>query len=210
MSVRPSDVKNLKARAVPPSLFGRCLLVVAIMCGVAAVPAAVISLYVGYYMLVPRYSAVADFEKLGFNLRLDLYLTDDEARDSGRYLSVINGGSYHTMMIAGWDWSHKARTSIYRIDANQIAVLSALGYDYKISLKPFATAPVVSDPGEQWQYLGAFDFAFPPGGRPRLEFFDQQLAECIPMGLTEPGTWSAKPRAAVRQASCPSARSERE
>ena len=138
------------------------------MAGVAALPAIAISSYVGYYMLVPRYSAVADFEKLGFNLRLDFYLTDDELRDSGRYLSVINGGSYHTVMLGGWDWAHKARTSVYRIDEQHLAVSSALGYDYQITLQPFGFAPVVSDRGEQWQYLGAFDFAFPPGRQPRL------------------------------------------
>ena len=188
-------------------LLGRCLLIVSIMCGVASVPAAVILAYVGYYMLVPRYSAVVDFERLGFNLRLDFFLTTDEASDSGRYLSVISGGSYHTMMIHGWDWSHRARTSIYRIDANHIAVSSALGHDYKITLTPFAGAPVVSDPGDQWQYLGAFDFAFQSGGPPRLQFFDSRLAECIPMGNSDPATWVEKPRPQARQASCPAPQS---
>jgi hypothetical protein len=192
---------------VSKSFLGRCLLVVAIMCGVAVIPAAVILIYVGYYMLVPRYSAVVDFDKLGFNLRLDLYLTSDESHDSGRYLSVINGGSYHTVMISGWDWAHRARTSIYNIDSNHIAVLSALGHDYKITLKPFDVTPVVSDTGEQWQYLGAFDFDFRPGERPRLKFFDHQLAECIPMGNIDPNKWSNKPRAQARQASCPAPQS---
>jgi hypothetical protein len=173
------------------------------MVGVAVVPAAAISLYVGYYMLVPRYSSVASFDKLGFNLRLDLYLTNDEARDSGRYLSVINGGAYHSVMIRGWDWSHRARTSVYSIDTNRIAVLSALGHDYEITLKPFEAKPVVSDRGDQWQYLGAFDFAFPPHGAPRLGFFDQQVAECIPMGTIAPGKWEDEPRLQARQASCP-------
>ncbi len=186
-------------------LFGRFLLVVAIMAGVAVVPALLISAYVGYYMLVPRYSAVEDFDKYSFNLRLDLYLTDDEARDSGRYLSVINGGSYHTVMIPGWDWGHKARTSIYRIDANQIAVLSALGYDYQITLTPFQFAPAGSDRGDGWQYLGAFDFAFPRRGTARLEFFDSELAECIPMGTIAPSKWADQPRAQVRRVTCPTA-----
>ena len=77
-------------------LLGRCLAVIAIICGVAVLPAIGMSLYVGYYMMMPRYSVVEDFDRLGFNLRLDLYLTDDEARDFGRYLSVINGGSSTT------------------------------------------------------------------------------------------------------------------
>jgi hypothetical protein len=196
--------RSLRRTALSGTFFGRSLAVIAIMCGVAVVPAAAILLYVGYYMLVPRYSAVADFDKLGFNLRLDFYLSDDEARDSGRYLSVINGGSYHTVMIPGWNWSHHARTSVYRIDANHLAVLSALGYDDKITLTPFAFAPIVSDPGEGWQYLGAFDFNFPPGKPPRLEFFPAaQLAECIPMGTDDPNKWADKPRAAARRDSCP-------
>jgi hypothetical protein len=186
-------------------LLGRCLVITAIMAGIAAVPALLISLYVGYYMLVPRYSAVEDFDNFGFNLRLDLYLTDDEARDSGRYLSVINGGSYHTVMIPGWDWGHKARTSIYRIDDNHIAVLSALGYDHKITLKPFQFAPMASDRGEQWQYLGAFDFAFTRERAARLEFFDSSFAECIPMGTVEPSKWADEPRAQARRATCPTA-----
>jgi hypothetical protein len=193
---------RLRRAVVSKKFLGRCLLVVTIMCGVAVVPAAALLAYVGFYMLVPRYSAVEDFDKLGFNLRLDLYLTDDEARDSGRYLSVINGGSYHTSMISGWDWSHRARTSIYSIDANHVAVLSALGYDYKVTLKPFDFSPIVSDTGEQWQYLGAFDFIFPPGRSPRLVFSDQ-VAECIPMGTIDPGKWVEKPRTQARRVSCP-------
>ena len=173
------------------------------MGGVAVVPAMAISAYVAFYMLVPRYSAVADFDDYKFNLRLDFFLTNDEARDSGRYFSVINDGGYHTVMIPGWDWAHKARTNVYRIDANHIAVLSALGYDYKITLKPFDTARTVSDPGEQWQYLGAFDFTFPPGQRPRLDFFDAQLAECIPMATTDPTDWADTPRSPARHPTCP-------
>jgi hypothetical protein len=186
------------------SFLGRCLLVVAIVGGVAAAPAIAMSLYVGYYFLVPRYSTVTEFEKYGFNLRLDLFLSNDEARDSGRYLSVISGSSYETRMIEGWDWAHRARTSIYRIDVNHLAVSSALGYDYKITLKPFAFAPIVSDTGDGWQYLGAFDFTFPPKGRPRLMFFDPQVAECIPMGAIDPSRWAGKPRQEARQKSCPS------
>ena len=75
------------------------------MGGIALVPAIAVSIYVGYYMLVPRYSAVAEFEKYGFNLRLDLFLTDDEARDSGRYLNVITSKAYERYMVPGWDWS---------------------------------------------------------------------------------------------------------
>lgn len=188
---------------MPKGFLGRCLLVVAIMCGIAAVPALLLSLYVGYYMLVPRYSAVAHFDEYGFNVRLDLFLSNDEARDSGRYLSVINGTSYHTVMIPGWDWAHKARTSLYRIDDNHIAVLSALGHDEEITLTPFAVGPVVSDSAQRWQYLGAFDFTFPPGERPQLAFFDPQLAECIPMGTKDLATWTGEPRAQARRATCP-------
>ena len=195
-------IGKLRRAVVSKKLLGQCLLVVTIICGVAVVPAAALLAYVGFYMLVPRYSAVEDFDKLGFNLRLDLYLTDDEAHDSGRYLSVINGGSYHTSMILGWDWSHRARTSIYSIDPNHVAVLSALGYDYTITLKPFDFSPIVSDAGEQWQYLGAFDFTFPPGRSPRLVFSDQ-VAECIPMGTVDPSKWAEKPRPRARRVSCP-------
>jgi hypothetical protein len=183
---------------------GRYLIVGAIMAGTAIIPALIISAYVGYYLLVPRYSAVAEFEQLGFNLRLDLFLSDDERRDSGRYLYVINGGSYHAVMLAGWDWAHNARTSVYRIDDGHLAVASALGYDYAITLQPFAAAPMVADSGEGWQYLGAFDFIFPPGRRPWLRFFDSRLAECIPMGRGDPSRWTAKPRAEARRATCPS------
>ena len=195
-------IGKLRRAVVSKKLLGQCLLVVTIICGVAVVPAAALLAYVGFYMLVPRYSAVEDFDKLGFNLRLDLYLTDDEIHDSGRYLSVINGGSYHTSMILGWDWSHRARTSIYSIDPTHVAVLSALGYDYTITLKPFDFSPIVSDAGEQWQYLGAFDFTFPPGRSPRLVFSDQ-VAECIPMGTVDPSKWAEKPRPRARRVSCP-------
>lgn len=192
-------------------LLGRCLLAVAILGGIGLLPAAVISAYVGYYMLVPRYTSVAYFEDLGFNLRLDFYLTDDEARDTGRYLSVISDGSYITQMLAGWDWSHRARTSVYLIDPAHVAVLSALGNDYEISLKPVGFVPLTAAGAEQWRYLGAFDFTFPPGARPRLEFFDAQaLPECIPMGLVPPSEWGTKPRAAARHPNCPTTTADAE
>jgi len=188
---------------VPEGLLGRCLLVVAVVCGIAVVPAMVISAYVGYYMLVPRYTAVAEFDDRGFNLRLEFYLTDPEASVSGRYLSVISGGSYKTQRLEGWDWSHRARTSVYLIDPTHIAVLSALGYDYEIGLAPVGFVPLVPDHAERWQYLGAFDFTFLPDGRPRLQFFDAKLAECIPMGSSDPATWATMPRLAARRPTCP-------
>jgi hypothetical protein len=135
-------------------------------------------------------------------------LTDPAASDSGRYLSVITGGSYKTQMLEGWDWSHRARTSIYLIDPAHIAVLSALGYDYEIGLKSVGFVPLVPDGAERWHYLGAFDFTYPPGKSPRLQFFDAQLPECIPMGSSDPATWRDKPRAQARQASCPTPASQ--
>ena len=174
------------------------------MIGVAAVPAIVLLCYVGYTLWVPRYSAVAYFEdSLGFNLRLDFYLTEDDSRQSGRYLSVMTSSAYHTVNIPGWDWAHWARANIYRVDDNHLAVLSALGNDYRITVKPFDFGPIISDNGEQWQYLGAFDFAFAPGERPWLQFFDGQLSECIPMATTDAANWAGRPRAPARRASCP-------
>lgn len=175
----------------------------AAMVGVAVVPAVAIICYVGYFVWVPRYSAVAYFyDTLGFNLRLDLYWTDDDARRSGRYLSVITASTYHAFNILGQGWTRNARASVYRIDDNHIAVLSALGNDDKITLTPFAAAPVADDTGEAWQYLGAFEFAFPPGLRPFLQFFGaSQVAECIPMGTDRPD-WADMARAQARHPSC--------
>lgn len=187
-------------------LVWRCLLVIAIMCGVAVVPAAALSLYTAWYMMVPRYSAVHDFDKYGFNVRLDLFLTDNEAHDSGRYLSVIHDNGYYTTMIPGWDWAHRAHTGLYRIDDNHLAVLSAQGHDEEITIKPFAIMPIKKDASsDKWEYLGAFDFIFPPHTRARLEFFDpQKLAECISMGNDDPAGWAKEPRAQARRAACPS------
>jgi hypothetical protein len=186
------------------SFLRRCLTIGAIIVGIALVPAICVLLYVGYYLWVPRYSAVAElFDPYGFNLRLDLYLTDDEMRNSGRYINVITSGTYDRFMIPGWGWSRMARTSVYRIDGNHIAVLSALGNDYEITLQPLQFAPVGSDAGERWQYIGAFDFTFPSGRRPRLQFFDQSLAECVPMGAEEPSAWVNRPRVQARHANCP-------
>jgi len=188
---------------VSKGLLVRCLQIGAIAVGVSLVPAISILAYVGYYGLVPRYSAVAYFETFGFNLRLDLFLTD-ETKNSGRYLTVIDPSAYHQFLIDGSDWQHRARTSVYRIDANHIAVLSALGHDYTVTLNPFSAAPVGSDTGAQWQYLGAFDFAFPPNAKPRLQFVDAHSAECIPMGQLDPTSWVTMPRPQARQVSCPS------
>jgi hypothetical protein len=181
----------------------QCLLVGAIIVGLSFVPAIFLLGYVGYYGFMPRYSAVAYFwDSDRFNLRLDLYRTD-ETQDSGRYLTAIEDAGYYQFKIEGSDWAHRARTSIYRIDANHLAVLSALGHDYTLTLKPWAVAPVVSDRGEHWRYLGAFDFIFPPDEKARLEFVDGQSAECIPMGRTDPASWAEEPRPQARRASCP-------
>jgi hypothetical protein len=201
-------------RLLSKRFLGRILLVGAIMCAVAAVPGLIISSYVAYMTFVPRYSAIADFSKLGFNVRLDLFRTrPGESHDSGRYLNVIKGMADHSFMLPGWDWQHKARTSLYFVDANHIAVLSPMGADYLVTVEPFAAAPVAAAPvvvapagedqGAGWRYLGAFDFLFPSGEPPRLEFFDSQLAECVPMGPGDPAGWADKPRAQARRASCP-------
>jgi len=191
---------------LPKNLVRRALVVGAILCGVAAVPALLVAGYVAYYTFVPRYMAVGEFEKYAFNLRLEFYRTSDEAADSGRYINLVTGTAVHRWELAGRDWPHYPRTGVYRVDDGRFAVLSPFGSDYLFTLKPFAREPVISARGDRWQYLGAFDFAFPrDGGPPRLQFFDQQLAECIPMGTTDPATWTDKPRAAMRHATCPSA-----
>jgi hypothetical protein len=190
---------------VSKRLLVQSLRVGAIALGVALMPAVFILGPVAYYGLVPRYSHVAYFwDNFGFNLRLDLFRTD-ETKDSGRYLTVITEFGYDRMAIEGSDWLHRARTSIYRIDRNHVVALSALGHDYTITLKPFATALVASEPGAQWQYLGAFDFVFPPGVKARLEFAEPKSSpECIPMGRTDPASWATMPRPQARAATCPS------
>jgi hypothetical protein len=183
--------------------FSRGLRIGAILVAISLLPSAILLAYTGYYTLVPRYSSVAEFERFGVNLRLDFFRANEEVLDTGRYLTVIRGGSFRSFMLQGWDWTHRARTSLYRIDDNHFAVLSPLGYDYVLTVKPPSFTPVVSDSGAQWQYLGAFDFAF-PNGKARLLFFDSPVAECIPMGKSDPATWTNKPRPQVRRESCPS------
>jgi len=183
--------------------FSQGLRIGAILVAISLLPSAVLLAYTGYYMLVPRYSSVAEFERFGFNLRLDFFRANEEVLDTGRYLTVISGSSYRSFMLEGWDWARRARTSLYRIDNNHFAVLSPRGYDYILTVKPLGFTPVVSDSGAQWQYLGAFDFAF-LNGKARLLFFDPKVAECIPMGKSDPATWTSKPRPQVRHESCPS------
>jgi len=181
--------------------FRQSLRVAAIAGGLAVVPVTVFLCYVGYYLWMPWYSVVAPFPQFGFNLRLDFYQTGEGTEDTGRYLSLITDSAYHTFMMGGFGWARRARTNIYRIDEGQLAVLSPMGNDYRITIHPFAIVPVVSDSGAGWQYLGAFDFAFPAQGKPRLQFFDAQLPECIPM-VGDPSKWTTLPRATARQASC--------
>jgi hypothetical protein len=190
---------------VSKRLLVQCLRVGAIALGVALVPAVFVLGPAAYYALVPRYSCVAYFwDKFLFNVRLDLFRTD-ETQDSGRYLTVITEFGYNRVAIEGSDWLHRARTGIYRVDGNHIVALSALGHDYMITLKPFATAPIASESGAQWQYLGAFDFVFPPGVKARLEFVEPKSSpECIPMARTDPASWATMPRPQVRAATCPS------
>lgn len=183
------------------SLF-RGLWIGAILVAISLLPSAVLLVYTGYYTFVPRYSSVAEFERFGFNLRLEFFRPNEEVLDTGRYLTMIRGGSVRRFMLEGWDWVHRARTSLYRIDDNHFAVLSPRGYDYILSLTPLSFTPVVSDSGAQWQYLGAFDFAF-SNGKARLLFFDPQVAECVPMGKSDPAICTSKPRPQFRHESCP-------
>src|SRR5215472_11746388 len=59
---RRVTVRTFEFPVLSKRFLGRSLLVLAIMAGIAVVPALAVSLYVGYYLMVPRYSSVAEFE----------------------------------------------------------------------------------------------------------------------------------------------------
>ena len=125
----------------------------------------------------------------------------DETKESGRYLTISSSTASVRSEIAGFDWSHNARTSIYETAEHKIAVLGPMESDYTVdpqTMKLKELPPYSSSVG--WTYIGAFDFGGP--GR-TLQFFPAlQQSECIPMRMSRDEYWRKMPRADYRKRDC--------
>jgi hypothetical protein len=173
------------------------------------VPTVALIGYVGFYKLFPYYSAETAIPGSDLKLRLDCSLTaDGTSRDRGLNLvaTTSRGGAVSTPLWTT-DCTHWARTSIYRVDDANIAVLGPIETDYRLSLTPLRfTREFPGLSSANWQYLGAFDFVEIKKGVRRLRFFEaQEQPECIPMAMDQVD-WSKLPRAAARHPTCPELR----
>jgi hypothetical protein len=149
----------------------------------------------------PVHSASVLIPELNTTVKLEFYGVWDEARESGRYLTVSTQTASVRSEIDGFDWVHNPRTSIYETPEHVIAILGPAQTDYFIdpsmiglkNLSPFASSV-------GWHYIGAFDFG---GASHTLQFIPaSQQSECIPMRKSRDEYWPKMSRAEYRQEDC--------
>jgi hypothetical protein len=171
---------------------------------VLALPIIVYSALYLYDQTVPRHSYQKSFPDLGITLRLQLYLTTDENKDSGQDMTVVTEGGRETQMLIGYDWAHYARKNIYRMEDESLAILGAFSSDYRITLKPLGFSDLNSTSADNWHYLGAFVLETISAGKQDLRYRNKdELLECIPMASERGARWEELPRPAYRQRRCP-------
>jgi hypothetical protein len=162
---------------------------------------AIAYLYLSTKFSPPLHSASVLIPELNTTVKLEFYGVWDEARESGRYLTVSTQTASFRSEIDGFDWVHNPRTSIYETPEHVIAILGPTKTDYFIdpsmielkNLSPFASSV-------GWHYIGAFDFG---GASHTLQFIPaSQQSECIPMRMSRDEYWPKMSRAEYRQEDC--------
>lgn len=162
---------------------------------------AIAYLYLSTKFGPPAYSASVSVPELDARIRLEFYMIWDETKESGRYLTISTSRASVRTEIAGFDWSHNARTSIYETSEHKIAVLGPMESDYIFDPQTMTLKESLAYASSiGWNYLGAFDF----GGASRtLQFFPAlQQSECIPMRMSSDESWRKMPRADYRKRDC--------
>jgi hypothetical protein len=160
-----------------------------------------------YQALVPVYSA--SLTEKDVTLKLEFFRANDLFGDgldsSGRYLTLTSPNGRVRYNMQGWDWIHRARTSVYATQGGNFAVLGPDYDDVLIDIGQLATFRAFRVASQDWTYLGAFDFAPAQAGhRDRgLRFIPAtEQAECVPTApLSNSEAWW--PRGAARKQRCP-------
>jgi hypothetical protein len=100
-------------------------------------------------------------------------------------------------------WAHRSRTSIYLAGPGSIAIVGTAECDYVVSVDKLVVSRAFKVPSDDWVYLGAFDFRYPPGpGGRTLRFIPtNEQPECIEEAQ-EPPMYDWAVRNSARKPSC--------
>jgi hypothetical protein len=162
--------------------------------------------YVVHAAIVPAYSAEARLEQIDATITLEFFLISDfkpYPEDSGRYLTVRTPQGLIRSKVDGYDWAHRARTSIYVTEDRHIAVLGPDYADHLVDLRSGTVSRVFGVPPSGWTYMGAFDFFIEAPNRRILRFFPAtEQEECIPL-YGSGAVLDRAPRKQARSARCP-------
>ena len=162
-----------------------------------------------YQTCVPVYSA--SFTDKNVTLKLEFFRANDlfsDGLDSKvRYLTLTGPNGRVKYGMQGWDWIHRARTSVYATENGNFAVLGPDYEDVLIDTGQLTTSHAFRVASQDWTYLGAFDFVRGQNGDHDRSFRfipAAEQAECVPTGPSSGGeVWS--PRNAAREQRCPAA-----
>ena len=183
----------------------------ALLAALSAAPFALLALlfwgaiayfYVSTKLSPPAYSSSVTIPKLNATIKLEFYMIWDVTQESGKFLSISSPHGSVRNEIAGFDWVHNVRTSIYETPQGDITVLSPMEDDYIIHLQTLELKALSSfASSEDWTYIGAFDFG---GPNHKLQFFPaSQQSECIPMRMSDDASWLEMSRGKHRKRDCP-------
>ena len=91
-----------------------------------SVPLTLCLLIALHIAFVPAYSAAFRIDDIKATIRLNFYSLWSEAQsNSGRYLAVHSNKGMLVHEICGFDWAHRARTSVYLTKGDKIVVLGS-------------------------------------------------------------------------------------
>jgi hypothetical protein len=164
-----------------------------------------------YIAIVPAFAASTEIPGNNITVRLQFFwiddLFDDGLQKSGRFLTITSPRGRVDYNMPGWDWAHRARTSLYLTENNDLAILGPDEEDILIAGDPAKVSRAFRIPSQSWTYLGAFDFVQPViGGYDRSLRFIPALEqeECVPDQSPTPAT----PRNHARAMRCPTLQSK--
>ena len=172
---------------------------------------AVLSGWLIYAAIVPVFAASSEIQENDSTVRLEFFRVNDLFGDglqkSGRYLTITSPHGHIAYNMPGWDWAHRARTSLYLTGSKGIAILAPDGEDILIDVDRSKISRAFRISSGDWTYLGAFDFVQPIiGGHVRSLRFIPALEqdECVLDALPIQG----KLRADARKEVCPTLQSK--
>ena len=168
--------------------------------------------WVTYTNFVPAFSASVPLPQVATTLQLEFFRVNELLGggliQSGRYLTLTSPRGRVTYNMPGWDWPHRARTSVYVTQDKKFAVLGPDEEDILIDTEQSKISRAFRIPSQDWTYLGAFDFVQPViGGYDRnLRFIPAaEQDECVPTDSLANETW---PRNEQRKERCPTLQSK--